>query len=99
MGNNIWVVEDLPPGCKHIDCKWIFRKKMNVDGTIDKFKTQLVAQGIQQKHGVDHYDTCNNSKVNHNQAIEAIVTSFKLVIHQMDVKATFCMEIQKKKFT
>ena len=39
MGNNIWVVEDLPPGCKHIDCKWIFRKKMNVDGTIDKFKT------------------------------------------------------------
>ena len=48
---------DLPPTCKPIDCKWIFRKKMKIDGTMDKFKARLVAQGFRQKHGIDHFDT------------------------------------------
>ena len=26
MGNNTWVLVDLPPTCKPIGCKWIFRK-------------------------------------------------------------------------
>ncbi|GJZ05886.1 zinc finger, CCHC-type containing protein [Tanacetum coccineum] len=33
MENNTWILSDLPPGCK-----WIFKRKMKVDGTIDKFK-------------------------------------------------------------
>ncbi|GJX99927.1 hypothetical protein Tco_0356946 [Tanacetum coccineum] len=38
MENNAWVLSDLPPGCKPLGCKWIFKRKMKVDGTIDKFK-------------------------------------------------------------
>ncbi|GKE75435.1 hypothetical protein Tco_1537476 [Tanacetum coccineum] len=38
MENNTWVLSDLPPGCKPLGCKWIFKRKMKVDGTIDKFK-------------------------------------------------------------
>ncbi|KAL0311523.1 UNVERIFIED_CONTAM: hypothetical protein Sangu_2447000 [Sesamum angustifolium] len=38
IGNNAWVLADLPPGCKALGCKWIFKKKMKVDGTIEKFK-------------------------------------------------------------
>ncbi|GJZ82354.1 zinc finger, CCHC-type containing protein [Tanacetum coccineum] len=38
MGNNTWVLADLPPGFKPLGCKWIFKKKMKVDGTIEKFK-------------------------------------------------------------
>jgi hypothetical protein len=26
-------------------CKWVFKKKLNPDGTIDKYKAQLVAKG------------------------------------------------------
>ncbi|GKD00677.1 zinc finger, CCHC-type containing protein [Tanacetum coccineum] len=37
MENNTWVLSDLPLGCK-----WIFKRKMKVDGTIDKFKARLV---------------------------------------------------------
>ena len=32
MGNNTWVLADLPPKCKAIGCKWIFKKKMKIDG-------------------------------------------------------------------
>ncbi|GKA03079.1 zinc finger, CCHC-type containing protein [Tanacetum coccineum] len=39
MENNTWVLSDLPPGCKPLGCKWIFKRKINVDGTMSsKFK-------------------------------------------------------------
>nr|GEU40480.1 zinc finger, CCHC-type [Tanacetum cinerariifolium] len=43
MKNNTWVLFDLPPGCKPLGCKWIFKRKMKVDGTIDKFKARLTS--------------------------------------------------------
>ncbi|GKD06915.1 zinc finger, CCHC-type containing protein [Tanacetum coccineum] len=46
MENNTWVLFDLPTGCKPLGCKWIFKRKMKVDGTIDKFKARLVIQAI-----------------------------------------------------
>ena len=42
VGKNTWVLADLPTGCKPLGCKWIFKKKMKVDGSIDKFKARLV---------------------------------------------------------
>nr|GEY87653.1 zinc finger, CCHC-type [Tanacetum cinerariifolium] len=38
MVNNTCVLSDLPPGCKPLGCKWIFKRKMKVDGIVDKFK-------------------------------------------------------------
>ncbi|GJW88243.1 zinc finger, CCHC-type containing protein [Tanacetum coccineum] len=38
LGNNTWVLADLPPDCKPLGCKWIFKRKLKVDGTIEKFK-------------------------------------------------------------
>ncbi|GJU39749.1 zinc finger, CCHC-type containing protein [Tanacetum coccineum] len=42
MGNNTWVLADLPPGCKHLGYKWIFKRKLKVDGTIKKFKASTI---------------------------------------------------------
>ncbi|GJS40804.1 zinc finger, CCHC-type containing protein [Tanacetum coccineum] len=36
MGNNTWVLPDLPPGCKPLGCKWIFKRKLKKSG-IDYF--------------------------------------------------------------
>ncbi|GJS60908.1 zinc finger, CCHC-type containing protein [Tanacetum coccineum] len=41
MGNNSWVLADLPPGFKPLGCKWIFKRKLKVDETIEKFKARL----------------------------------------------------------
>nr|GEV68872.1 zinc finger, CCHC-type [Tanacetum cinerariifolium] len=31
IGNNTWVLTDLPPGYKPIGCKWIFKRKLKMD--------------------------------------------------------------------
>nr|GEV86495.1 hypothetical protein [Tanacetum cinerariifolium] len=33
MGNNTWVLADLPPGCKPLGCKLIFKRKLKVNLT------------------------------------------------------------------
>ena len=53
MGNKTWKLVDLPPGSVPVGCKWIFKKKMKADGTIDKFKARLVAKGFKQQEGID----------------------------------------------
>ncbi|GKD34758.1 coatomer subunit alpha-1, partial [Tanacetum coccineum] len=57
MGNNTLVLADLPLGFKPLDCKWIFKRKLKVDETIEKFKERLVIQGFRQKSWIDYFDT------------------------------------------
>jgi len=33
--NNTWVLVDLPPGRKPINCKWVYTVKYNADGSIE----------------------------------------------------------------
>ncbi|GKB85933.1 zinc finger, CCHC-type containing protein, partial [Tanacetum coccineum] len=90
MENNTWVLSDLPPGCKPLDCKWIFKRKMKVDGTIDKFKARLVIQDFRQKEGIDYFDTyAPVARITTIRLLLALAAIHNLVIHQMDVKTTF----------
>ncbi|GKF28351.1 zinc finger, CCHC-type containing protein, partial [Tanacetum coccineum] len=52
MHNDTWELTDLPPGCKALGCKWILKRKMKVDGSIDKYKARLVIQGFKQKERI-----------------------------------------------
>jgi len=51
MQNHTWDLVSLPPGCKTIGCKWIFKRKMKPDGSIEKYKARLVAKGYKKKGG------------------------------------------------
>ena len=57
LSNHTWELVDLPPGNKPLDSKWIFKRKMKDNGTIDKFKARLVVKGFRQKEGLDYFDT------------------------------------------
>jgi hypothetical protein len=45
MSNETWEVVDRPYEYKSVGCKWVFKKKLRPDGTIEKYKARLVAKG------------------------------------------------------
>nr|KYP50090.1 Retrovirus-related Pol polyprotein from transposon TNT 1-94 [Cajanus cajan] len=57
MLNHTWDLVSLPSDRKAVGCKWVFRVKENVDGSIDKLKARLVAKGFHQVHGFDFHET------------------------------------------
>jgi hypothetical protein len=57
LQNGTWELVELPPGRKIIGSRWVFIVKRNSDGSIDKYKARLVAQGFTQMPGVDYDQT------------------------------------------
>ncbi|KAK1666699.1 hypothetical protein QYE76_054858 [Lolium multiflorum] len=53
LANGTWELTERPYGCKPVGCKWVFKKKLRADGTIEKYKSRLVAKGYTQKEGED----------------------------------------------
>ena len=90
ISNKTWKLVDLPLGCKTIGCKWVLRKKLKPDRSIDKFRAGLVAKGFKQKADLDFFDTFSPiTRITSIRLLTAIVAIFYFKIHQMDVKTTF----------
>ena len=90
ISNRTWKLVNLPLGCKTIGCKWVLRKKLKPDGSIDKFKARLVAKAFKQKIDLDFFDTFSLvTRITSIRLLIAIVAIFYLQIHQMDVKLLF----------
>lgn len=51
--NKTWIIIDLPSGKKPISCKWVYRIKYNLDGSIQCYKARLVIRGDHQIEGYD----------------------------------------------
>jgi hypothetical protein len=45
LANGTWAITDHISGCKPVGCKWVFKKKLRLDGTIKRHKSRLVAKG------------------------------------------------------
>ena len=43
--NNTWEMTKLSKGSQPIGVKWVFKKKMNAQGKIERYKARLVAKG------------------------------------------------------
>ena len=90
LQNHAWELVDIPPGNKPIGYKWIFKRKLKVDGSNDKHKAMLVAKGYRQKEGLDYFDTYSPvSRITFIRMLIAIASLNNMEIHHMDVKTTF----------
>ncbi|RZB86742.1 Retrovirus-related Pol polyprotein from transposon TNT 1-94 [Glycine soja] len=88
--NKTWHLVYLPPSCKPIGCKWILKKKLKPDGTVDKYKARLVAKGFRQRENVDFFDTFSPvTRITSIWLLISLAAIYSLVVHQMDFKTAF----------
>ena len=78
--NQVWTLVDPPEGVKPIGCKWVFKRKINMDENV-------------QIHGIDYDEIFSPVVMSKSIRIFlAIVAYHDCKIWQMDVKTTFLNE-------
>ena len=88
LSNHTQKLTDLPPGNKPLGSKWIFKRKMKPDGTIDKYKAGSQRVRTKGRYGLLCHIFSSN-KDNINQDVNSTSSMHDLKIHQMDVNTTF----------
>ena len=88
--NKVWNLVEKPSDYPIVGTKWVFRNKLDENGTIVRNKARLVAKGYSQEEGIDYDETY--APVARLEAIRILLAfacfnNFKL--YQMDVKSAF----------
>lgn len=55
--NHSWDIVKLAKGKRPISCRWVYKTKHHVDGSIERYKAPIVTKGFTQKYGVDYHET------------------------------------------
>lgn len=88
--NNTWKITSLPQNKKVVGCKWIYKVKYKSDGSLDKYKARLVAQGFTQTAGVDYFQTfAPFAKMETVRLILSIAAIHNWHIYQLDITNAF----------
>jgi hypothetical protein len=88
--NDVWEIVPRPKSKDVVSSKWLFKIKHVVDGSIEKYKTRLIACEFSQKEGIDYEETF--TPVARYTSIRTIIShaaKMKWKLHQMDVKTSF----------
>ena len=95
--NDVYDVVDLPPGRKVVGSRWVFKVKQNSDGSIERYKARLVAQGFSQQPGVD-FDEIFSPVVRYDslRLLLALSASKGWRPRQLDIKTAFLYGILKE---
>jgi Reverse transcriptase (RNA-dependent DNA polymerase) len=85
-----WSSAKLPPGRSALPCKWVFKRKLKTDGTIEHYKAHLVLKGFRQRFGVD-YDAVFAPVVRAStvRLFFSVVATADLECHQVDITNAF----------
>ena len=88
--NKTWDLVPRPLHTNTVCAKWVFRTKYKSDGTIERLKARLIAQGFTQVPGLDFNHTFSPVIKSANVCIVlALVVMRKWTLRQLDVKNAF----------
>ena len=85
-----WSLVPYTEGMHVLGCRWVFRTQLNVDGTLKKRRSRLVAKGYEQSEGIDYLDTY--SPVVRTATIRTVLhlaTVLQWEMRQFDVQHAF----------
>ncbi|GJP69825.1 hypothetical protein CLOP_g837 [Closterium sp. NIES-67] len=88
--NNTFDLVNLPPGRKAISSKWLFKRKTDADGNIERYKSRLVAKGYQQQEKKDYNEVY--APVVKGTALRTLFAAAAIkgwVVKQMDIVTAF----------
>ncbi|KAM1690667.1 hypothetical protein ACFXTN_029554 [Malus domestica] len=88
--NQVWTLVDPPEGIVPVGNKWVFKRKIGVDGNVETYKARLVAKGYRQREGIDYEETFSPvAMIKSIRILLAIAAYHDYEIWQMDVKTAF----------
>ncbi|GJU27663.1 retrotransposon protein, putative, ty1-copia subclass [Tanacetum coccineum] len=88
--NQVWYLVVLLSNGRTVGCKWLFKKKTDMNGNVHTFKARLVAKGITQTYRVDYRETFSHvADIRAIRILLAIAAFYDYEIWQMDVKTFF----------
>ncbi|KAM1050580.1 hypothetical protein ACFX13_033042 [Malus domestica] len=88
--NQVWTLVDPPEGIVPVGNKWVFKRKIGVDGNVETYKARLVAKGYRQREGIDYEETFSHvAMIKSIRILLAIAAYHDYEIWQMDVKTAF----------
>ena len=88
--NKTWELVEKPQDKEIIGVKWIFKTKLNPDGSIQRNKARLVAKGYSQQPGVDFHETfAPVARLDTIRALISLAAQKSWFLYQLDVKSAF----------
>lgn len=97
LRNQTWKLVPKPSNVNIIGSKWVYKVKLRSDGTLERYKARLVAQGYAQKPGLDYDETYSPVvKPTTIRTVLSLAVSRQWPVHQLDVKNAFLHGVLKE---
>jgi hypothetical protein len=88
QANHVWDLVPPPLDANVVTEKWIFKLKLNGDGSLERYKARYVLRGFTQRPGVD-YDETFSPVVKPATIRTVLALSRDWSVHQLDVANAF----------
>ncbi|KAL0294952.1 UNVERIFIED_CONTAM: Retrovirus-related Pol polyprotein from transposon RE2 [Sesamum angustifolium] len=81
---------DLPFDKTIVGCKWVYKIKTQVDGSIDRYEARFIAKGFTQEYGIAYDETfAPVARLTSVRNLIAIAATKQWKLFQMDIKNAF----------
>jgi len=91
--NEVWTLVKPLEGIKPIRCKWVFKRKTDMDDNVQIYKARRVSKNHRQRQGVDFNETISSIAIWKSIRILLVIVIYHdYNIWKMDVKTIFLNE-------
>ncbi|KAJ3673974.1 hypothetical protein LUZ60_005966 [Juncus effusus] len=88
--NKTWDPVLKPKGVDPVTCKWVYKLKRKADGSVERYKSRLVARGFSQRYGEDYEETFSPvAKITSVRVVISMAASLGWKLWRLDVNNAF----------